>query len=109
MHCEAVSSPGVMGIETYPDGEGVVVRLAGEIDASLVPEFETVLRDALRVGPVRIDPRTVTFMDDAGLSVIVGLRKTALFPLTVVRGNARVDRLLRLGKLEMLYTHPTDS
>ena len=73
----------------------VIVRLSGEIDVADTPALKERLRAAMETGlPVRVDGTGVTFLGSSGLTVFLELRR--LGPLTLDRGNERIDRLLAL-------------
>ena len=73
------------------------VRLAGELDPATSPQLKRTLRKALsNARLVILDLRTLTFMDTAGLHIIVDASVRAQQQgrrLIVVRGPAEVDAL----------------
>ncbi|NLC58077.1 MAG: STAS domain-containing protein [Armatimonadetes bacterium] len=75
-----------------PEGGTCLVRCAGAIDIENAPQFRETLDRALQPDKRRLilDLRGVTFMDSAGVGVIVGIR----------------DRLQR-GVQMLLRTHDT--
>lgn len=86
---------------------GVVwILVSGELDLATVPRLKQVLREA-EVHPRRVlDLRGLTFMDCAGVHVIVeadARAKAGGGELVLVRGPSQVDRVLALtGTAETL-------
>jgi anti-anti-sigma factor len=60
-------------MEVEPNGDSVLVRLAGEFDVTVKKEFETRFAAVTSKSPseVIIDLRDVAFIDSAGLSLIL--------------------------------------
>ena len=87
--------------------ERMVVTPAGRIDSSTVASFMEALLTAIRNGtlPVVIDMRNVTFMNSAGLRVlIIAQRELAKRAqrITVRSPRPAVDTLLRVAGLDTL-------
>lgn len=85
-----------------------VVRPSGDIDFDTAPALERALADALRSHrEVVLDLSEVTFMDCAGLNVIVAARNQADLHgrRLVLRGVGH--RVVRLLKLTGLHRHLT--
>jgi anti-anti-sigma factor len=76
------------------------VLVTGEVDLATSPKLRQTLRDAQHQGrPVVLDLREITFMDGAGARAILDAAADARrdhCQLILVRGSARVDRLLTL-------------
>ena len=76
----------------------VAIRLIGEIDQDVVKSIRRLVHemvDLATVGPVTVDLSAVTFLDSAGLGLIVGLFKRThaqLGVLTVLGANDAVRR-----------------
>ena len=89
---------------TCSDGgfDSVRVRVAGELDLATAPLLEQTLRCAEgRARMVLLDLHELTFMDSAGLHVIVNATaraKHARRRLVLVRGPSQVDRLFALAQ-----------
>ena len=83
-----------------PSGEAVVVAPVGEIDLATVDELAQAL-DAAReeAGSVVLDLREVTFMDSAGLRLVLEA-SLAGEGFAVVRGPREVQRIFDLVGLD---------
>jgi anti-anti-sigma factor len=83
-----------------PSGEAVVVAPVGEIDLATVDELAQAL-DAAReeAGSVVLDLREVTFMDSAGLRLVLEA-SLAGGAFAVVRGPREVQRIFDLVGLD---------
>jgi anti-anti-sigma factor len=72
------------------------VRVAGELDLLTSPKLEQTLGEAQRYARlVALDLRELTFIDCAGVHVILDAQR-AECRLVLVRGQAHVDRVLTL-------------
>lgn len=60
-------------VDVEPAPAGVVVRVSGPIDLASLPSLETALLDAVLDvrGSVKLDLRQTTFLDSAGIAVLV--------------------------------------
>ncbi|QZN84195.1 STAS domain-containing protein [Cellulomonas sp. C5510] len=59
-------------ISAHADGRTTVIRLSGEVDASLRADASRALATALTAGgPVVLDLREVTFIDSTGLAFVI--------------------------------------
>ena len=91
-------------------GDALVVVPAGEIDLATVDELAHALTAAREeAGRVVLDLREVSFMDSAGLRLVLEASRDGLF--AVVRGQHEVQRLFALvgldeGRLMMLDRPP---
>jgi anti-anti-sigma factor len=76
------------------------VRVVGEVDIATAPQLEQTLRKAqFRAQRVVLDLRELTFMDCAGVHVILDASNHARLAggqLLLVRGPSHVDRLFTL-------------
>jgi anti-anti-sigma factor len=81
-------------------GEAVVVAPEGEIDLATVDELREAL-DAAADGAAQVllDLRAVTFIDSAGVRLVLEAMR-ALPGFAVVRGGAEVARVFRLVGLD---------
>jgi anti-anti-sigma factor len=87
-------------LEHRRSGDAAIVAPVGEIDVATVVEVEAALRAAAReAGHVVLDLRAVTFMDSAGLRLVVQTSQ-ALERFSVVRGPGEVQRLFALVGLD---------
>ena len=89
---------------TGPDA--VPLALSGEIDRDSGPAIRALVMSAPTM-VVEVDASAVTFIDSAGLAVLVGIR-TALEAegrrLVLVNRSANLDRLLQITDLTDLFT-----
>lgn len=88
--------------------DGLVVRLAGEIDVADDQALRVVFDEAVRESPPRIivDLRDLSFIDSAGLRVLVWAQRQALSEgavFAIVCPPGRVREVFRMtGLLEVL-------
>jgi anti-anti-sigma factor len=81
-------------------GDTVVVVAEGEIDLATVDELQTALHAAGEgATQVLLDLRAVTFIDSAGVRLVLEAMRT-LPDFAVVRGGAEVARVFRLVGLD---------
>lgn len=94
---------------TERTGEGVRVRLQGELDIATAPEADDELRRAEAEGPdlLAVDLSGLSFMDSTGLRLVVAADQRAREAgrrLQLVRGPEAVQRVFELtgidGRLE---------
>ena len=92
-----------MDINAMRRGARVIVRLSGELDhhsaARVRGTLDLILRD-VSVREMQLDMRNVTFMDSAGLGVVLGRYKTlsARGGKMIVSGmRASIDRIFRMS------------
>jgi anti-sigma B factor antagonist len=88
--------------------EVTVVRVSGEVDLAIAPELRERLRRAIDAdgNGVVLDLGDVTFMDSAGLSVLVDARRqleSTHRELRIVRPTPAVRRLLDLAGVDGLF------
>lgn len=99
-------------IDQLPGGQDVLLRVAGEIDVATAPLLRIAARDALaeRPGQVHLHLGQVTFLDCAGLGVLIGLRNRAVLARSVI-ASGPVWRLIELAGMSHLFDlhHPTPS
>ncbi len=106
--------PGSVGVRFGVGASGaaapVLVTLAGEIDASLAPELERCVTEALAAGrPVVVEAGAVTFMDSTGLGFLARLASRSGGRRITVQGapehvrhlvhRARLDEMIELQTL----------
>ena len=94
-------------VAVFP-GSPLVVEIRGEIDIQSAPGLrDELLRVIRRCGPrLDLDLAGVTFMDCAGLNVLLATRRRALLEqgsVRVVRASPRVRRLISLLGLERVF------
>ena len=101
------SSP-ALSIDTAVHGEHTLVSIAGEIDVGSVGGLRAALSRLLVDGDVHVllDLAGVTFMDSAGLGVLVGIQKQARIfrgSLAIVAPSRPVRRILELTSLDRVF------
>jgi anti-sigma B factor antagonist len=89
-------------------GSPLVVEIRGEIDIQSAPGLrDELLRVIRRCGPqLDLDLAGMTFMDCAGLNVLLATRRRALLEqgsVRVVRASPRVRRMISLLGLERVF------
>ena len=89
-------------------GSPLVVEIRGEIDIQSAPELrDELLRVIRRFGPeLALDLAGVTFMDCAGLNVLLATRRRAQLEegsVRVIRASPRVLRMISLLGLERTF------
>jgi anti-sigma B factor antagonist len=89
-------------------GAEPIVTVSGELDISTAAELREFLLGVIhRDGPrLALDLGSVTFMDCAGINVLLGARRRAQLEcgwVHVIRASPRVRRLLALLGLELLF------
>ncbi len=96
----AAELPGFRGTVRQSDRDAAWVRVTGELDVAVAPQLKLTLRKAqLRARLVVLDLRELTFMDCAGMHVVVAASnhaRQAGAHLVLVRGPSNVDRLFTL-------------
>jgi len=96
-----------LGVVVCP-GSPLVVEIRGEIDIQSAPELrDELLRVIRRCGPeLALDLAGVTFMDCAGLNVLLATRRRARLEggsVRVIRASPRVLRVISLLGLERVF------
>lgn len=86
----------------------VHVRLSGEVDAFTTGSLRRAFDDARHRhhGDVEVDAGEVTFMDSAGINVLLAAQRMLREDgraLRIVRESRAVERLLRAAGAERLY------
>ena len=89
-------------------GSPLVVEIRGEIDIQSAPELrDELLRVIRRRGPeLALDLAGVTFMDCAGLNVLLATRRRTRLEegsVRIIRASPRVLRMISLLGLEMTF------
>lgn len=95
-------------ITVRPDRSRVAVIPRGELDGNGVDALELEVRELRRAGfdHVVLDLRELTFIDSAGLRILLSLRNDALRGgqrLTLLRGPRNVQRLFELTETQGLF------
>ena len=98
----------MMNISAVRRGQRVIVRLGGELDHHSAGEIRQCLDGLIRdftVRELQLDMTNVTFMDSAGLGVVLGRYRTlsARGGKLIVSGvRACIDRVFRMSGLYAL-------
>jgi anti-anti-sigma factor len=86
------------------EGDAIVVAPAGEIDLATIDELQAAVdAAAMEADGVVLDLREVTFIDSAGLRLVVQSAR-AIEAFSVVRGPQEVQRLFDLVGLDARLT-----
>jgi anti-sigma B factor antagonist len=94
-----------LDVNTIDRPDCVHVELAGELDLATAPKLEDELRRVEGANPqlIALDLRPLTFMDSSGLRALLAAdarAKDAGRRLVLVRGDERVQRVLRITRLD---------
>jgi anti-anti-sigma factor len=94
-------------VRVEQDGEALVVSAVGELDLVNAPTLEAALRKAIAgdASEVILDLGAVTFVDSAGLRVVLLMAKQSLRNggrLRLLRGSAPVERVIWAGGVRHL-------
>lgn len=92
-------------ITTSDRADSVHVELSGELDLASAPKLEDELKHVEDGGPsvIVLDLRALSFMDSSGLRALLAAdarAKEAGRRLVLVRGDERVQRVLRITRLD---------
>lgn len=99
-----------LDIHTAMDGPTALLRVEGELDAATAPTLDEALRRAAVEGASErlvLDFRNLTFVDSAGLSVLVAAHKRLQregAELVVSSPSAAVRRLFDIAGLDRVLT-----
>ena len=100
--------PNPFTISVVPDGEGVVVSPAGELDIASVDALDGKLRDLRRQGidQLVLDLGALEFLDSSGLRLLLSLRNDAEREgrgLRLLPGPEHVQRVFALTATRSLF------
>ena len=92
-------------VTTSEQAGGVHVALAGELDLASAPKLEDELKRVEADGPavIVLDLQSLSFMDSSGLRALLAAdarAREAGRRLVLVRGDERVQRVLRITRLD---------
>lgn len=90
-----------------PPWSGAVVRVVGEVDCSTVPAMQVAFdqaRNEGKVGDLLVDLSGTTFMDCAGLSVLLQARRDWEGMLGLYQPPRSLRRILRVLDMERVFT-----
>ena len=92
-------------VTTHARPDGVHVELAGELDLATAPKLEEELRrvEERGAGLILLDLQKLAFMDSSGLRSVLAAdarAREAGRRLVLVRGDERVQRVLRITRLD---------
>jgi anti-anti-sigma factor len=96
-----------------PDRDRVIVRVSGELDLGAAPLVAATVDELLDVGcaHVVIDLRDLSFLDSAGVHMLVAARHRADqrgTALSLVRGTRNIHRVLELTATDSLFDFHQD-
>lgn len=84
-------------VSTDERPSGIVVTVAGVVDASTLPDVSSALTDAQRDGrTVYVDLSAVTFMDSRGLGALIAANERSREGAAAIRLHAPSDAVRRL-------------
>jgi anti-anti-sigma factor len=97
-----------MTVTTRPEGDTVVIALAGELDLHSSELLTSIVADALDGAPqaIDIDADRLSFADSAGLRALLSAREAAEqrdVRLRIVRVSAPLGRLLDMTGLREVF------
>jgi anti-anti-sigma factor len=103
----ALFQPRLLRTEAQRSPEGVLLLVSGELDLATAPQLEAALAAHLRSRPqtVIVDLSRVTFIDCAGLNVLLRARRRARYSQSTVRlgpVSTRVARVLTLTGTDLV-------
>jgi anti-sigma B factor antagonist len=95
-------------VEVARDGDSAVVRIEGEVEFATAPRLRATLLDLAQEGasPVVLDLAEVTFVDSAGISLLIQAKKrlTSSGSDLVLRApQASVRRVLEISGVTELF------
>ncbi len=98
---------GGLVVQLEQEGERVVVRAWGELDATSVTGFETELREAIQASSsgVTLDLGGVTFIDSIGLRILIAaatLSHAGWREFSLVRASVQVRQVIEASGVEDL-------
>ena len=94
-----------LDVTTHDRPGGIHVELSGELDLATAPKLEDEMRRIEAEGPglVVLDLKGLVFMDSSGLRSLLAAdarAREAGRRLVLVRGDERVQRVLRITRLD---------
>lgn len=95
--------PEPFAVELERRGTTLVVAPSGELDLSTAPRLSTAIQGEDGYDALVIDLRELEFMDSSGVRLLVSEQERAAergHRLGIVRGNAEVQRVLRVTRLD---------
>ena len=99
-------------VEVTGCGDGLLVRVAGVVDALSLPIVSRELTDAQRgSGTVYVDLADVTFMDSRGLGALLAANERSregAAPIRIYRPSDAVRRLLDVSGVTPVLTEVTE-
>ena len=98
---DTLSSTDAFEVEVRPDRARVIVRPVGEMDFATVGRVSAEVDALIRVGfaEIVLDLRKLTFMDAAGLRVVVRYARRDDVTVRLINGPPVVARLFGLAEL----------
>lgn len=97
--------PRTLSINTAADGDGLLVRIEGEIDLNSSPQFRTTLLGLLdrRAPRIILDLTGVSYVDSSGVGTMVELKRRADrggFKVTLFGLQDRVRSIFEITRLD---------
>jgi anti-sigma B factor antagonist len=94
-----------LDVTTSDRPDGVLIELSGELDLATAPKLEDEMKRAEQDDPrmIVLDLRPLAFMDSSGLRALLAADSRARDAgrrLVLVRGDERVQRVLKITRLD---------
>ena len=94
-----------LDVTTSDRPDGALIELAGELDLATAPKLDDEMKRLEEDGPavIVLDLRGLAFMDSSGLRALLAADSRAREAgrrLVLVRGDERVQRVLRITRLD---------
>jgi anti-anti-sigma factor len=94
-----------LDVNTHDRADGVLIEIAGELDLATAPKLEDEMKRVEADGPavIVLDLRPLSFMDSSGLRALLSADSRAREAgrrLVLVRGDERVQRVLKITRLD---------
>ena len=81
-----------------------IVQLCGQLNMAGIPDVKAAFDQALGLGPVVVDLRSLTFIDSMGLEALLSAAKTRAVegksPLQFIRGPEQVQRVFEITRVD---------
>jgi anti-anti-sigma factor len=95
-------------VEVERDGDAAIVRIEGEVEFATAPRLRATLLDLAQEGasPVVLDLAEVTFVDSAGISLLIQAKKrlaSSSSDLVLRAPQASVRRVLEISGVTELF------
>jgi anti-anti-sigma factor len=98
---DTFSSTGTFDVEVRPDRERVIVAPVGELDGATVGRVAEEIESLIQVGfaDLVLDLRELTFMDPAGLRLVVLQERRRDVTVRLINGPPVIARMFELAEI----------